>query len=239
VTNLASAADADMRYDLVAFDPKDGTRTTVGGLDGSLSTVEAVVAFRRDPRVLFKNTTQLVFGGHVDPSDPTHGEIHFPDLPLLGTLLIANLRDGRFVDTFDPATQLVVYQAQPPPADLSAAMAGLVGTQKVYDVRTKLGAAPLASDHSIHVRLPALTPLIYELQDASGKALMTMSEEDQVGPGERISRGVPRAFYNSVCAGCHGSISGQELDIAINPDALTGASVSLSRGEDMVVPVGP
>ena len=59
---------------------------------------------------------------------------------------------------------------------------------------------PLASDGSVHVRLPSLTPLIVELQDGSGNKLMTMSEEDQLGPGERISRGVPQKFFNSVCA---------------------------------------
>ena len=53
-----------------------------------------------------------------------------------------------------------------------------------------------------------------------------MSEEHQLGPGEHISRGVPQKFFNSVCGGCHGSVSGKELDIAIDPDALTGASVS-------------
>jgi hypothetical protein len=64
-----------------------------------------------------------------------------------------------------------------------------------------------------------------------------MSEEDQLGPGEHISRGVPQKFFNSVCGGCHGSVSGKELDIAIDPDALTGASVSLSR--DSTQSIGP
>jgi hypothetical protein len=66
-----------------------------------------------------------------------------------------------------------------------------------------------------------------------------MKEEDQLGPGEYISRGVPQAFFNSVCAGCHGSVSGKELDIAINPDALTGASVSLSRDPSRRTNIGP
>jgi hypothetical protein len=32
-----------------------------------------------------------------------------------------------------------------------------------------------------------------------------------------------------VCGGCHGSVSGVELEIAVDADALTGASVSKSR----------
>ena len=48
-------------------------------------------------------------------------------------------------------------------------------------------------------------------------------------PGEYITPGPPRALFNSICGGCHGSLSGSELDIVVSPDALTGASVSASR----------
>jgi hypothetical protein len=178
-----------------------------------------------------------VFGGHVDPTDPTHGEVHYPDVPMLGTLLIANLRTGRFVDMLRVGgSQLVIYEDQGP-TDAATGMAGRTGSQMVYQNRKELGRVPLASDGSAHVRLPSLTPLIVELQDGGGTKLMTMSEEDQLGPGERISRGVPQKFFNSVCGGCHGSVSGKELDIAIDPDALTGASVSVSR--DSTQSIGP
>ena len=66
-----------------------------------------------------------------------------------------------------------------------------------------------------------------------------MTEEDQLGPASFISRGVPQKFFNSVCGGCHGSVVGKELDIAIDPDALTGASVSLSRDPSKIVKIGP
>ncbi len=229
VTNLATASAADMRYDLVAYDPKTGARGNVSALSGGgTSYVDAVPVWKREARALFKNITQLVFGGRVDAADPTHSFVHFPDLPLLATLLGANLRTGRFVERLDSATQVVVYEHLPPPADGSGA-SGQTGTQKVYDQTKEIGRATLASDHSVQLRLPALTPTVIELLDAKGASVFRMTEEDQLGPGEHISRGVPRAFYNSTCGGCHGSISGQELDIAINPDALTGASVSLSR----------
>ena len=74
-----------------------------------------MLVYKREPKSLFHNLTQLVFGGHVDPTDPTHGEVHYPDLPMLGTLLIANLRTGRFVDMLRVAgAQLVVYEDQGP-----------------------------------------------------------------------------------------------------------------------------
>ena len=56
-----------------------------------------------------------------------------------------------------------------------------------------------------------------------------MTEEHQVTAGEYITPGPPRALFNNICGGCHGSLSGSELDIAVSADALTGASVSLSR----------
>ncbi|MDB4969665.1 MAG: Periplasmic component of the Tol biopolymer transport system-like protein [Myxococcales bacterium] len=227
------------RYDLVVVDPRNGTKATLAGFSGGgKSWVEAALVYKREPKQLFRNLTQLVFGGHVDASDTAHGEVHYPDLPLLGTLLGANLRTGRFVNDYRSATQVVVYEDQGP-LDVASGMGGLTGSQMVYSNRKELGRAPLASDGSTRLRLPSLTPIILELQDGAGNKLFTMSEEDQLGPGERISRGVPQQFFNSVCGGCHGSVSGKELDIAIDPDALTGASVSLSRDPARTQSIGP
>ncbi len=239
VTDLAAAAS--VRYDLVVVDSVSGARTPVAGLGGGAqSFVDAILVYKREQRPVFTNLTQLVFGGHADPaSDAAHGVVHYPDLPMLSTLLGANLRTGRFVDELRAAKRAVLYEDQAPPADLAAAMAGRTGSQMVFQNRKMLGAVDLASDGSAQLRLPSLTPLILELQDGSGKSLFMMSEEDQLGPGEYISRGVPQTFFNSVCAGCHGSVGGRELDIAIDPDALTGASVSLSRDPARRANVGP
>ena len=79
------------------------------------------------------------------------------------------------------------------------------------------------------VTLPSGKPLIFEVLDGGGHPVFTMAEEHQLGPGETISPGVPRKLFNGVCGGCHGSVSGSELDVAVTPDALTGASVSMSR----------
>jgi hypothetical protein len=218
------------RYDLAVFDPRMQRHTNVANFfGGAVSRVEAVLIYKREARPMFDNLTQLVFGGHADTTDPTHAIVHYPDLQMLGTLLGANLRTGRFVDKLAGVKKLAVYEDQAPPTDLASAMAGLTGSQMVYQSRKLLGTLPLADDHSIRVQLPSMTPLILELLDDKDGKLFTMAEEDQLGPGERISRGVPQKFHNSVCGGCHGSVSGVELDIAIDADALTGASVSISR----------
>ena len=58
---------------------------------------------------------------------------------------------------------------------------------------------------------------------------MRQREATQFYPGERVKQALPRRLFNGVCAGCHGSISGRELDIGITVDVLTAASRTLAR----------
>ena len=78
--------------------------------------------------------------------------------------------------------------------------------------RVSLGTVRLEADHSVSI--PAHKPLVLELVDGDGKPVFIMSEEHQVSPGEYITPGVPRKLFNGVCGGCHGSLTGNELDIA-------------------------
>ena len=99
----------------------------------------------------------------------------------------------------------------------------------VYQKRTLLGRAPLLADGSTRINVPGGAGTVFALEDASGMTVVTMTEEHQLAPGEQISLGIRASLFNAVCGGCHGSVSGSELDVAVNPDALTGASASLSR----------
>jgi hypothetical protein len=216
------------KYDLVTVDAMGKRQPLVS--DPALSYVEATLGYKRSGRVLFTNLPQLVFGGHNNAGSG-QGTMHFPDLPLLATLLGANLRKGRNVAAFDGATRLAAYVEAPPPMGSSPTNKppGLQGSQMVYTQRQALGTAPLQSDHSLMVSVPAGKPLIFQLQDDSGASLFEMAEEHQVTSGEYITPGAPRGLFNNICAGCHGSISGKEVDISVSSDTLTGASVSLSR----------
>ena len=206
------------RFALVAVNEQTGARRMLVG-DGSLSYVEAALGYKRAERLLFSNLPQLVFGGHMeDPGTPT-ATMHFPDAPVLATLLGANLRRQRNVAAMDRATALKVYEEIPP------ASAGVAAT------RNPIGAASFESDHSLKVILPAGKPLILEFIDGSGSPVFTMTESHQVRAGEYITPGPPRALFNNICGGCHGSLSGSELDVVVSPDALTGASVSASRNQ--------
>jgi hypothetical protein len=212
------------RYDLVALSEGGARRVLLAG--GALSFVEATLGFKRSTRLLFRNVPQLVFGGHSTGDGDAN--VHFPDLPMLGTLLGANLRRGRNLGPLEQTRFLAVYAENPPPSAVPDP-ASLMGSEKVYSQRTLLGTAPVEADGSLRVTLPSRKPLILELQDGNHSPLFTMKEEHQLGPGETISPGVPRGLFNGVCAGCHGSRSGLEPDIAVTADALTGATVSLSR----------
>ena len=50
----------------------------------------------------------------------------------------------------------------------------------------------------------------------------------------QISFGIVEPLFDAVCGGCHGSVSGQELDVFVSPDVLTGASKSLARDKDPI-----
>jgi hypothetical protein len=235
VSYAANVTDPTMqtpKYDLVAVGPTGARRALTS--DPTLSYVEAALGYKRAERLLFQNLPQLVFGGHGGAAGSGSGTMHFPDLPLLATLLGANLRRGRDFAAFDGTASLKVYIDQPPPAGSSAASPppGVSGaTIPVFSMPMAVGQAALESDHSLKVNVPAGKPLILELIDGKGNPLFRMTEEHQVTSGEYVTPGAPRALFNGICAGCHGSISGQELDIAVTSDTLTGASVSLSRDQ--------
>jgi len=220
VSYAANAGNAD--FDIVAISPRTGVqRTLITGAAGT-ARVDAVLAYKYPARQLYDNRRQLVFGGN-DGGDPAHGVIHMPDAPLVFTLLTGNLRRGRPVDAFRKAKYLAVYaEGLCPAASCSANLNG------IYEVRQMLGTAPLADDGSVRVQLPAGTGVVLELQDDKHGSIVKMGEEHQLGPGEDISMGVAEPLFNAVCAGCHGSITGHEIDIGVTPDALTGASASKS-----------
>jgi hypothetical protein len=85
-------------------------------------------------------------------------------------------------------------------------------------------------------------PLTLALTDGDGKVLsfadgapfsgaMRQREAMQFYPGERAKQALSRHLFDGLCAGCHGSVSGRELDVGISVDILTSASRSLASDE--------
>ncbi|HEY4238914.1 MAG TPA: hypothetical protein VGM88_03830 [Kofleriaceae bacterium] len=209
-------------FDIVSISPRDSTRRNLFTNGGGKTRVDAVLAYKWPARELYDNRRQLVFGGGTD-GDNAHAILHIPDVPMTFTVLTGNLRKGRPVDAFRKGTYLAVYSEGMCPATGCAA-----NTNGIYQSRTMLGKAKLADDGSVRVQLPAQTGIVLSLEDGDGNVISQMQEEHQLGPGESISMGVSESLFDAVCGGCHGSVTGHELDIAVTPDALTGASQSSS-----------
>lgn len=224
--DLGTATSFD--WDIVAVSARTGARTTIVG--GPRAQTEAVLALKNVPHNVYYNRRQLVFGGGVDEQVTDGAEyavIHFPDAPLVFTLLNANLRRGRPVGLFREATEVAFYIEEPAPSDTMSGNS----PSGIFEQRTFLGSAPLEEDGSARVRVPTGSGLIMELRNGS-QVIETMREEHQVGPGEVVSLGIKEELFDPVCGGCHGSISGREVDISVTPDALTGASESLSADSE-------
>jgi len=222
---------ASGNFGVYAFNPRTATRTqlvTGGGIH-----VDAQLVYKHPGRKHYDNRRQLVFGGRADADLAQSREaiVHIPDAPMLFTLLTSNLRRGRPVDAFRAAHALeIVAEGMCPAGPCSPNLGG------IYEQRQVLGRVPLAEDGSLRMRVPAQTGVVLRLVDASGATVVTMEEEHQFGAGEVISMGVSEALFDAVCGGCHGSISGSELDVIVTPDALTGASRSLSSERDPATP---
>lgn len=232
VSYAATTADlgtvTSLDWDIVAIDPLTGTRTTV--LGGAGAQVDAVLAIKHPPRALYLNRRQLVFGGRIDEATTGAGRsiIHMPDAPMVFTMLTGNLRRGRPVEAFRRARQVAVYAEAPAPASATSG----TGPGGIFEQRTLVGTVPLRDDGSLRMNVPGGVPVVLELQDGNGGVIANLGEEHQVAPGELISLGIVEDLFDAVCGGCHGSVSGSELDVAVTPDALTGASASLSANAD-------
>jgi hypothetical protein len=65
--------------------------------------------------------------------------------------------------------------------------------------------------------------------DGGGVAEHFQRESTQFYPGEYVNQSFRRDFFNGMCGGCHGSVSGYETDLSVQPDILTQASSVQAR----------
>lgn len=214
-------------YDLFFVNLQTGDRTPL--VVGPGSQVEAILAYSRPP----PKPLRLPQTGEGLASDSI-AQVHFPDLPLLATLLDSNNRRGRAPESLRAATEVRFFTQDSPPSECTsptdpACSGSLAGPEAVYESRRELGVAPIEADGSVYALVPAAQALFFELVDNEGRVLFRLREEFQFGPKEVIGIGVPATSFNTMCAGCHGSISGRELDVAVEPDALSGASSTVAR----------
>jgi hypothetical protein len=222
VGSLQSANNIDWDIVSVAVDPTSGNATRTVIIGGGDAAMDAVLAIKKPPGVFFVNKRQLVFGGQFNPGHPATAHVHFPDVPMVFTLLTGNLRHGRPIAAFREATRLEVFTEGKNPGTTATEMG-------IYQSRSLVGGVDLEEDGSTRIEVPSGQGVVLKLVNENG-VVVSMGEEHQFGPGEEISLGIRESLFDAACGGCHGSVSGSELDIATKPDVLTGASASLAQG---------
>jgi hypothetical protein len=242
-TDLSAGA---LHYALCWVDPAAQRAPIMLYRDDALSAVEAVAAYARVSHGVFASRLDEPNGSSRIDRNATDGTVHFLDVPLLGSLLFANTREGRTID--GRVGGLEILQPSPPPSSLTSfdgADGNVVEDEhgRFYEALRSIGREELEDDGSLRVRVPAGAPLTLALTDDDGAVLgfgqdapfegpMRQREAFQVYPGERLRQSMRRDLFDGMCAGCHGSISGDELDISVNVDVLTTAS--LTAAEDTV-----
>lgn len=245
--SAASLTAGPFEYDLCELDPRTGAVRVLGGASGR-AEVEAVAVYPRvdhgiqPSRSDEPNGASRIEGG-------TDAEVHIQDIGLLATLMFRNTRTGNLLTP--GAAGVTVFEVLPPPA--TATGFADVGSQAVTDAfgqvfvnYRSLGSVSAFADNSLKFRIPGGTPVVLRVDDGGGTPLtfpadnplftgeLIQREQNQFYPGERLNQSFPRDLFNGVCGTCHGSVSGRELDVAVDVDILTRASATMARDQNAV-----
>lgn len=191
------------------------------------------------------------------------------DMQVLSSLFFQNTPTGRLIDpgltSFD-----VYEELPPDPGVTALTMGPYVTSDSfgmVWVKRRLLGTVPMASDASAHAILPGGVPLVFHLPNTKTSMAKNLPrwqrEEVQYNPGEVMNQGFSgqllgqgaaaastsglptpnfsaEPFFNGLCGQCHSSISGQAVEVAVNPDMLSQASnVAARGGPATTVALGP
>lgn len=238
VPDAASMGGA-LDFDLCVVDPIDGGVRRLLGEVGR-AEVDAVALYAKPNRGVFRSDGSGIDRPDIVP-DQRDAIVQFNDFPMIQSLMFRNTREGRPIDFRIGGFE--VLRHRPPPPELRELSGPDVVTDRYgsfYSSFDVLGWVPLFPDGSTSVRLPGGVPISFRMTDADGHVLdmaeglpfdgpAMQREHEQYYPGERIKRSIPRRFFNTTCGGCHGSITGRELDVRIDVDVVTGASATMAR----------
>lgn len=236
-------------FDLCVLDLATGARAPLRATGGA--DVEAVAVYSRFPRQVFHSRIDEVNGTTLVEPGQTDARVFVNDFHLLATLLFANRRTTR--DMMFGIGGFDVLEASAPPDgatsfDDGAVAADVVtdGFGRFYRRMRELGHVPLHPDGSAQFRVRGGAAIELRVTGTDGRPLtfadgglftgeMHQREHMHFYPGERSRQSFSRQLFNAMCGGCHGSISGRELDVAADVDVLTRASRDLQTlGDDPV-----
>ncbi len=237
----ASDPRAPADFDLCELAPRTGEVRRIGGERGVAET-EVIAIGRRLSRGVLVSDGAGIDHPLVVPG-ATDAEVRFNDFPMIQSLMFTNTRTGRPIDHRIGGFEVLVHRPPPAGARTFAELGERVVADSYgsfYSDASSLGWVPLFDDGSARMRLTGGVAISFRMTDEAGEPLemqegLPMSgpdvqrEHEQYYPGERIQRSISRRFFNAVCGICHGSISGRELDVGVDLDVISGASVNAAR----------
>jgi hypothetical protein len=221
------------KFDLVVVNPETGVRTPFVS-DASRDCLWPVAVYEKPNNGVFQSR-QDEANAATSIGSGTNATVTVLDMNVLGSLLFQNTRSGRELLSL---SSFRVYEDLPPePGVTDYASGGIYVTSDAYGQqyirRQLLGSVPVQSDASAALTLPGGVPVSLEvrakLAGDGGPVDHQQREEMQFYPGERAKQSFRHKFFNGLCGGCHGSVSGREIDLAVNPDILTQASQVAGR----------
>jgi hypothetical protein len=223
----ADVGTASGEYALVQVMLPDGTRNELVKVAGRAIVDAAAVYAKPYYGSVFTSRPDEANANTYVVSGQKDAELRVLDLPMLASLLFSNVRVGRYIDTQVQAVG--VLEDLPPtttPDKWDASFVANDAYGKVWQKRRRLGLAQVFPDGSLGMHLPGGVPLVLEVyhDPAAGGPIATQREAIQLYPGERARSSFQRGLFEAQCGGCHGSISGREVDVHLNPDVLTAAS---------------
>ncbi len=223
-------------FEVCELDPDTGTVNVIGGAGGR-ADIEAVPVFARAHREVFRSRPDEANGSTTVEPGANDATVEVVDFPLLATLLFSNTREGRPIDP--RITGFRVFAEYPPMPGDAANTTDALGS--FYLRRQELGNVDLNPDGSAFFRYRGGVPIVLAPTGEGGilsfqegapfAGEMIQREQMQFYPGERSHQSFRRVLFNGMCGGCHGSISGRELDVAVDIDVLSSASIADSNNQ--------
>jgi len=235
--NAMDLANFTGNFDIYIMDEITGTKTQVTN-DPANDELYPVAVYQRLDRKVFKSRTDeanantRVYTEGEDANHPTDvSDITILNAQILGGLLFQNTRTGldnpETGRTLPLLSSFEVYEDVPPTGADAATYSMMDAYGSVFAHRRLLGSVGLLGDNSARVVVPGGLPIVLRgsfTVDGAAGAPRFQREEMQFYPGEYAHQGFQENFFNGLCGGCHGSVSGHEVDLALQPDILTQAS---------------
>ncbi len=237
--NVVDLGSINGKFEIVMVDSISGQRTPLVS-HGSEDLIWPVAVFARQNHGVFRSRLDEANGAttiYTDEARRDRSEITVVDMQVFSSLMFQNTRTGRVLPGKNFPVE--VWESLPPESGVTNyGQGGAFVTDdqfgQVYARRRLRGVAQPASDSSFKIQIPGGMPMVLathvQLAGENSPTVHFQREEMQFYPGEWVRQSFKKELFNGLCGGCHGSVTGLESDIAVNPDLLTQASNVQARG---------